>query len=630
MQRIVIVLLYDALGRVDAGMRRYLQGLRPHGRVHVVVNGALRPDARAALAGLADHVLERENTGFDVGAYRAAIDEIGPRRLARFDELVLTNSTNFGPVASAPGRAASFDHVFARMDARDVDVWGMTEHAALTPNPYTFRDTLPAHLQSNWLAVRARVLQSAAWNEYWATMPPIASYDDSVRHHEARFTSFFAEAGFRHEAVFPAAAFGVANPSVELPLALLRAGCPLVKRRLFFHDPVELDHRAVDAPEVARAMAEGGVGAGEVLSSLGPVTAPRTLAASLGGVRTLRRPVRRPSGIGPDGFGRADTDAVPLTRDVEVVGGLRVRRVDGSLWRRLAEQPGALLDDVDLLVSRGESPVLGALPPAEPTARAIAAAGAGGFGDGAPDASGAPTAHARAGGARATAPGASGATGVELDRPADPAALRAARDAATTLLGDPEPIAWAFLDDPAVGAIVPLTPHIGTETLGHGWLGRREAAADLAARLGLEGPLDEAGPAAPYSAIAAYRTDALRQMAGILRAQGGWGAIAATVHGGSQELERLLDLLASRVVLSAGFVTIEAGTQAQLETSLAHLQAKHAEVAGMLPTGVREPIRYLRARQRGALSPEALGETLMRRAPKFAQSLRAAIARWRS
>src|SRR5690606_26598021 len=224
-------------------------------------------------------------------------------------------------------------------DARDIDVWGMTEHGPITPDPYTFRGTLPAHLQSNWIAVRASVLRSAAWAEYWASMPPITSYDDSVRHHESRFTTFFTEAGFRAEAVFPAAPFGVANPSMEQPLALMQAGCPIVKRRLFFHDPVELDHRAVDVAEVAAAMRRGGYDTTSLVHSLALTTPPRTVASALGGVHTLRVPAG----------GRTTQEAtteIAATGDVSVVGGLRMRHVDGGLWRRLADAPERLLGDV--------------------------------------------------------------------------------------------------------------------------------------------------------------------------------------------------------------------------------------------------------------------------------------------
>lgn len=598
MQRLVIFLLHPVRGGADEGAILLLRGLRPHAeRLHVVVAGALGPDGQARLAQSADAVQLSQTPGVATGAFREAIDAIGPRRLARYEELVLVDDSSFGPVAADEGQDG-LARLFERMDARPVDLWALTDHAALRPDPASFHGELPARLQADWLAFRGGVLQSAAWAQYWEQLPRIITREEAIRHHEVRLREHFLRAGFRIEAAFPAASFGVADPRRQAPLALLRAGDPLVARSLFEDDPVELDHHAVDAPEVLRAMQSGGFDPAVAVRSLAASAPPRTLAAAVGSVRALQPPV---TGLG----------ARPEGGDVVVAGGLRIRRVDGGLWPRLAEQPYRVLEDVDLIVSRGAYPVLGAVPPAQPGVRAITAGGGqGGPALGAQDA-GPDGEHERP------------------ERLADAAALRAARDAAAALLGDPSPLAWAFADNPWLGAIVPLSPHVGTEVLGHGWLGRQDAVRELAARLGVTGPLDEYGPAAPYSAVAVYRAQALAPLARVLRGQGGWLRLSSTVHGGPVEVERLLDLLASRAVASAGYVTVEAGTEQQLATSLAHLQAKFAEVAGMLPAGAREPIQYLRARRRGAFSPEAIGETLVRRAPKFAQSLRAVLGRLR-
>ena len=94
----------------------------------VVVNGVLSAEGLGRLEGLADEVLVRENRGFDVGAFRDALVHVG-EDLAGFDEVLLTNDTWFGPVGS-------FDGVFARMDAREVDFWGLTDHAQ-APDPFS-------------------------------------------------------------------------------------------------------------------------------------------------------------------------------------------------------------------------------------------------------------------------------------------------------------------------------------------------------------------------------------------------------------------------------------------------------------------------------------------------------------
>lgn len=554
MQRIVVFLHYDPNGRVDDGVTRLLDGLRPHAaRLHVVSNGRLTSVGRSRVERIADVVQERENEGFDVGGYRAALEQIGGEA-THYDELLLTNYTNIGPVGEA-----GFGPVFERMDARQVDFWGLTEHAELTPDPYTHRGTLPVHLQSNWIAVRRRLVASRAWADYWAQMPEITSYADSIRLHEARFTEHFVREGFRGEPVFPAAPFGVANPSMEAPLALVEAGCPVVKRRLFFHDPVELDHRGVDAAAVFAAVVEAGYPGSTIVGSVAPVTEPRALAVNVGGARVLRPPIRS----------LLQERSNDPTSDAFVSGALRVRLVDESVWRRLAEDPAELLDDVDVIVQRGAS-------------RALVAP--------------------------------------------EHIVERARADAEAALWEEPTPVAWQFSDHPTIGAVVPLAPHLGTDVLGHGWQGRYAAAADLAARLGLDGPLDPGGPAAPYTGVAAYRTDALRPVTDVFRAQGGWAALVESTEGGASELERLLDLIASRIVAAAGFVTVEAGTIAQFEASYAHLALKTETLTRMLPEGTSEPFRYLRARQHGPFTTTAIGETLVRRAPGLARLLRAASA----
>lgn len=554
MQRLVVFLLYDPAGRADAGVLRYLRGLRPHAvHMHVVVNGPLAAGQRDLLLDVVDTVQERENEGFDVGGYRDAINTIGPEILHSIDELLLTNYTNLGPIGPD-----GFDPLFAHMDAVDADIWGLTEHGALIPDPYTHRGMMPEHLQSHWIAVRGNVLRSPAWRSYWMDMPPIRSYEDSVRRHEVRFTKYMRDAGFTVRAAFQASVFEVANPCMEAPLELLQAGCPVVKRRLFFHDPLELDHRGVDAREVLHAVTAAGYPAELVAASIAPVVRPRVANANLGGARVLRPLVRE---LQPT------PSVVPGSVNV---GGLVVRVLEASMWPLLADDAETFLRDVDVIIT--SSPI-----------RAMSA---------------------------------------------EPAATaRAVRDAKAAFVSDPSPVAWLLADEPAIGAVVPLTPHIGTELAGHGWQGRARAAADLAARLGLDGQLDEHTPIAPYAGIAAVRASALRELALIMRAQGGWDRIAAATPGGDAELVVLLDLLLSRIIGNAGHITVEAGTREQLETWASHWQTKAIEIGACLPRGVREPVRMLRARSAGRR--HVMAEWLLRHAPGPARMLRAARAIFR-
>lgn len=559
MNRLVIYLLFDRAGLADSGVIRALEGLRPHAsELFVVVNGSVTEASRARLETVVDSVFERANEGFDVGGYRAALDEIGAERLASFDEVVFANYTFFGPVGD-------FEATFRWADAAGHDVWGVTEHGALTPDPYTLRGTLPAHLQSHWLAVRRSVIVSDAWNEYWESMPAIRSYDDSVRHHEARFSPFFAERGFSIGAQFSAANFHVdgralVNPSVEAPLLLLEAGAPLVKRRVFFHDPVELDHRGVSPRDVALELERRGFPVSVLVDGTARFAPSRVLAGSVGaGPRVLRRA----STAVTHEWVRDESSG----DEVATISGLHVRIVRGGFWRRLAGADSRL-DASDLVL--------------------VESAAARGFESMPPSAS-----------------------------------LLANQRGRRVVFERAEPLAWEFADHTALGAVVPVAPPVGTGLLADGWRGSRNRALELAAMLGVDAPLDARSPIAPYAGFAAYRIDALRPLASSLGLRG-YDALEARFPDG--ELGRLLDLLASRLVSDAGFAVSEVETADGLASDYALLAAKYEDLVAEFGADARAPHRFARSRRPGASVFARVAEWVFRRLPALQPPLRRVAA----
>lgn len=246
MRRVLFFLYYDPKGMVDTSVLHTLQGFRPHAEEIVVIsNGDLTTAAATALGNASDQLIVRENTGYDVGAYRHAFAAFGWEKLASFDEVLLANYTFFGPVGT-------FDGLFARMDGEPVDFWGITDHPAVTPHPYTGRGTMPQHLQSYWLGLRQRLVADPSFREYWESLPDPRSYNEVVTHFECEFTAHFADRGFSWVAAYPASDYGVSNSTMEAPVRLLMDGCPLFKKRLYFHDfPVLIKQGAVPS-EVTR------------------------------------------------------------------------------------------------------------------------------------------------------------------------------------------------------------------------------------------------------------------------------------------------------------------------------------------------------------------------------------------
>lgn len=232
MKRWLIYFHFDSQGSVDEPCRMAVSAMQPYvERIFFVTNGTLLPESRLWADAAGIRLIERQNTGFDVGAYRQVILMLGRESLAGLDELVLMNYTLAGPVCS-------LEPLFHKMETRrEIDFWGLTCHAPMVSRRFGGR--VPLHLQSHFLAVRRTMLQSAAFWSYWEKMHLPHSYEEAVARHECRFTAWFAAQGFRWAAavemedLLPV----FLNPIIACPRLLVeQRGCPFFKRRSFFTD----------------------------------------------------------------------------------------------------------------------------------------------------------------------------------------------------------------------------------------------------------------------------------------------------------------------------------------------------------------------------------------------------------
>src|SRR5690606_33659751 len=177
----------DEHGIVDEYMIHLLKSFKPFlERLVFVSNGPLSRDSEPVVSKVVDDLIIRENEGFDVWAYKDALDFIGFDELAGFDELLLFNHTFYGPLFP-------LSEMFDAMAEKPVDFWGISTHAKMKPNPFTHQGILPEHINSHFIAVRQPMLSSASFKAYWETMPEINTYVDSVIKHESRFTKHFSD-----------------------------------------------------------------------------------------------------------------------------------------------------------------------------------------------------------------------------------------------------------------------------------------------------------------------------------------------------------------------------------------------------------------------------------------------------
>lgn len=570
-RRLVIYTVYDRRGGVDDYVVHALQSLRPHcAHIVAVVNGDLDASGRARLEAVADAIVERENRGFDIGAQRHALQELGDE-LSQFDEIVLTNDTWFGPVRP-------FGPVFERMDALAVHFWGMTDHAPEENNPITGKGTLPYHLQSYWLAVRREMFISERWERYWRELPALTSYSDAVVQHETVFTRTFREAGFVGDVAFGSDNYGCVNASLFAPHALIEDGCPVLKRRALFHWPPFLDRHAVIGKWALDAAAEGGYPVEMALSNLARNVAPKIMNADAGLLDVISadhapydpsRPLRVVvvahifyDEMTDEMVERADTlpmpyDLVITTPDIDRAARIRARIAAipgerGSVEVRVVEsndgrdQSAFLVGCRDVLLSDRYDLVVKLHSKKTPQD---------GYNVGT---------HFR-----------------------EQQFLNLLHDDAHT-----SRVVALFQREPGLGLAYPPMIHIGYPTLGRAWWANKPGFERLADELGIRVPLDDVSPLAPYGSMFFARPEALRILVKHSWRYSDFGGAEAYQDGG---LAHILERMPSYAAGELGFHTRTIVAPDYAAVSFTALDYKLDEMAATLPGYAYEKIDRLRA-----------------------------------
>lgn len=233
MKRLCVFFFYDHQGIVDEYVEVLLDGMKKSvDRFVIVCNGLLKPEGRRIFRKFTDTVIVRENKGLDVWAYKTAIDFLGWEEICSYDEFIMMNHTICGPLFP-------FEDMFAQMDSSDVDFWGITMYygngekrpSAWPDNGYEY---LQGHIQSHYIAVRKHMLQSYEFQKYWAEIPPIETYSDSVSLHESVFTRRFSDMGFTYRCYIDCddiSGYDMYPLMHNAHVLIQEKHCPIIKRK---------------------------------------------------------------------------------------------------------------------------------------------------------------------------------------------------------------------------------------------------------------------------------------------------------------------------------------------------------------------------------------------------------------
>jgi len=234
MKRLALFAHFDAQAQIRRHILYHLEQLRlVCDEIVFVSTSPLAQSEIAKVSGLCSQVLLKENKGMDFAMWRHAMRHVDVKT---FDELVLDNSSVFGPIDPlAP--------IFDKMNRTAADVWAMTDNVELD-----------WHLQSYFVVFKPRVLHSPEFEEFWNGVLEYRNKTQIIRSYEVGLTTFLIESGFRAVPLAPVAclppypfwrrilgAIRGCNPTCGYPLELLRMGMPFVKVELLLDNPLRVD-----------------------------------------------------------------------------------------------------------------------------------------------------------------------------------------------------------------------------------------------------------------------------------------------------------------------------------------------------------------------------------------------------
>lgn len=601
MKRAGIFLFYDPEGKVDDYILGCLGSLQEHmDYLLVVSNSPLDETNRKRLESVSSEVMERKNVGYDVGAYRDGLRHLGWDHMGDYDELVLFNYTFFAPIHPWAG-------LFERTDKWDTDFWGITEHDEVRPHPFLPKLVMPRHIQSHWIAVRSSLSTTKDWRSYWEDMPPIESYNDSIQWHESRFTGYFNALGYRHEVAYNVDDYPSANPVFDNASLLLQDGCPILKRRNLFHNPLHLDRFAIIGADMLEQARLAGYDTDLILSNLARTSKPRDLVTNAGLTWVVPQSASE------------ETYAAAATQKVLAVAHIFYADMAEEILQRLSVLPKGYYLVATTSNEENQAQIRAVMERygVEGEVRVVASNRGRDIGAFLVDCN-----DVLASGKWDIVVKIHSKKSVQDDYNAAQLFKTHLYDNLLNSRAHVANILAEFAAHPSLGMVLAPLPHMGYPTMGHAWFTNREPAQAVAKRLGINVPFDKDMPLATYGSMFIARPQALAKLV-----NAGFKPENFPVEGGYKDgsLAHVLERLMAYAALSEGFYVRPVLAPKWAEVYYGYLEYKLAAVSSFLPPFTIDQVPYLKAH--GGPIPNVLASikvNIMLRQPKVGNALKPA------
>ena len=438
-------------------------------------------------------------------------------------------------------------------------------------------------------------------------MPPIESYNDSIQWHESRFTGYFNALGYRHEVAYNVDDYPSANPVFDNASLLLQDGCPILKRRNLFHNPLHLDRFAIIGADMLEQARAAGYDTDLILSNLARTSKPRDLVTNAGLTWVVPQSASE------------ETYAAAAKQKVLAVAHIFYADMAEEILQRLSVLPKGYYLVATTSNEENQAQIRAVMERygVEGEVRVVASNRGRDIGAFLVDCNDVLSSdkwdivvkiHSK--------------KSVQDDYNAAQLFKTHLYDNLLNSRAHVANILAEFAAHPALGMVLAPLPHMGYPTMGHAWFTNREPAQAVAKRLGINVPFDKDMPLATYGSMFIARPQALAKLV-----NAGFKPENFPVEGGYKDgsLAHVLERLMAYAALSEGFYVRPVLAPKWAEVYYGYLEYKLAAVSSFLPPFTIDQVPYLKAH--GGPIPNVLASikiNIMLRQPKVGNALKPA------
>ncbi|MEM0942701.1 MAG: rhamnan synthesis F family protein, partial [Pseudomonadota bacterium] len=219
-----------------------LREVRAHVSELIVVSHITRDDdAFAEVSKIADRIINPEVPALrsTMEGHKMALDALGRSGLGAFDEVLMFDATNYGPVVD-------LGELFARMGEVDCDFWSVNHYRPLKDNRIDEGFTAEVLPKIDFCLFRRSAIDRPEFARAWADISPQPDYFRNMVKNELTLMHRLVVAGLTPGFAIDPDLMKTMEPGMTEVIPMLEAGSPLVAKNSFMLDPIVSEMQALD------------------------------------------------------------------------------------------------------------------------------------------------------------------------------------------------------------------------------------------------------------------------------------------------------------------------------------------------------------------------------------------------